>query len=251
MILYHGTNSDALDQIMTKGITPRGQRKSLWEAYPSARDRVYLTDAYAIYFACCAAKDGQQGVILQVDVNPRRLVADEDALAQAKCTDLSVLNGMNLQQKTAWWRKNAPKYPGLASDSLRLLGNAAHMGTIFPSQIVKVIKFDVTPEIVLSNDPTITIMNYQLLGTEYRNALKLFVETDGKEGRRPAYPYGLRHFNNGEQNGMDTGPRNNEGTERQQGAKEEDSVYPVQRHVCCRRNFGFWLYRNPPSSGAL
>jgi len=184
-ILYHGTSEANLDQILRVGLKPRGKKKSLWTEHPSAPNRVYLTDAYAIYFANCAVKIGERAVILKVEVPEFKLVADEDALAQTKIVDedFKFLNDLDIKERTKFWKKNAPKYPHLAEFSLRALGNAAHMGVIKPSQIVKFVTYDVTPEMIFGHDPTISVLNYKLLGEGYRTALAKFVDTDGKEGR--------------------------------------------------------------------
>jgi hypothetical protein len=189
MILYHGTSIRNLESILKNGLTPRGRRKSLWKDHPSAPDRVYLTNAYAVYFANVAAQKGEKGVILKVEVDVDNLVADEDALAQTKIADADALNAMSIKAKTAYWRKNAPKYPQLAQYSLDALGNAAHMGVIPPDQILKTVVYDVTPELVFGHDPTISVMNYRLLGPAYCKALAEFVETDGKEGRNVSYDF--------------------------------------------------------------
>jgi hypothetical protein len=182
MILYHGTSDLVLDQILKNGLKPRGRKRSLWKEHPSASDRVYLTKAYAVYFACHAKHTmGGNGLILEVDVDPQNLVADEDALAQADRFNAPL--GGSIKEKTKFWRKEAPFYPHLAEFSLRVLGNAAHMGVIPPSQIKKHLVFPVTPDLIYGHDPSITVMNYAFMGQSYVNALSKFVETDGKEGR--------------------------------------------------------------------
>jgi hypothetical protein len=191
MKLYHGTSSVALKMIMKRGIRPRGKRRSLWREHPSAIDRVYLTRAYAVYFACHAAMEHKgDGVVLEVDVPEIRLVADEDALAQITITDpeLKFLNNLDLTARTEWWKRNGPGFPGLWETSLRLLGNCAHMGIIFPKQIMKMVQFKVTPEIMLGHDPVISIMNYKFMGEAYMNTLQKFVDTDGREGRQVRHP---------------------------------------------------------------
>jgi hypothetical protein len=184
-ILYHGTSEANLDDILKNGLKPRGKKKSLWKDHPSAPDRVYLTSAYAIFFANAAVKTGEKAVILKVEVSDTKLVADEDALAQANISDedFKFLNDLSLTERTKFWRKNAPKYPHLAEFSLNALGNVAHMGVIQPRQIVKFVTYDVTPEMIFGHDPSITLLNYKLLGESYRQTLAKFVDTDGKEGR--------------------------------------------------------------------
>ena len=180
MRLFHGTSTKKLDQILKNGLTPRGRKKSNWKDYPSAKDRVYLTKAYALFFGSLAAQeDDSEGVVLEVSgIDIGKLVPDEDALAQAKFTDLPVLDTMTLKQRTRYWRDNAPKYTCLTNDSLRLLGNCAHMGTIPPIEIEKYVTFDPV-QVTLVCDPTITLMNYRLLGDKYERVLENFVDNDG------------------------------------------------------------------------
>ena len=68
--LYHGTTTKHLDKILKQGITPRHDRPSNWDKHPSREDMVYLTNAYAIYFAqvCCDWEAGESPVVLEVFV---------------------------------------------------------------------------------------------------------------------------------------------------------------------------------------
>ena len=88
MILYHGTTSRHLDSIREHGLLPRyDERPTRWAENPSATDRVYLTNAYAVWFAWTAAEAGEKGVVVAVDVEEEDLVADEDYLAQTNWQD--------------------------------------------------------------------------------------------------------------------------------------------------------------------
>ena len=109
MILYHGTTSRHLDSIREHGLLPRyDERPTRWDENPSATDRVYLTNAYAVWFAWTAAEAGEKGVVVAVDVEEEDLVADEDYLAQTNWQDeaLAFLQDMSLEQRTLYW-KNA------------------------------------------------------------------------------------------------------------------------------------------------
>ena len=195
MRYFHGTTEGCLNSIEKKGLMPRGKRKGVWQEFPSANDRVYLTTAYAIYYAPAAAtilkQQGgkkERGVVIEVDPYPGKFVADEDALAQQNWMDEEFLwlNELSLEDRTAFWRKNAPEYPGMAWWSQEALGTFAHMGKIPPSQIKKVVTFDITTDHLFGHDPSITLMNYKILGGRYEAALALFVDSDGKEGIIPA-----------------------------------------------------------------
>jgi hypothetical protein len=195
--LYHGTSSVSLKMIMEKGIRPRGKRRSLWKEHPSAIDRVYLTRAYAVYFACHAAKEHKSNaVVIEVDVDEANLVPDEDALAQVKISDeeFLFLNKLDLAERTRYWKEAAPIYPELWQKSIEWLGNCAHMGTIPASQITRYVEFEPTLEIMLGHDPVISISNYKFMGEQYVRCLGQFVESGGKEGRRVQHPAAEKLF---------------------------------------------------------
>tara|TARA_R100001463_G_scaffold40271_1_gene85602 strand:+ start:260 stop:934 length:675 start_codon:yes stop_codon:yes gene_type:complete len=188
MYLYHGTSTKKLDKILEKGIEPRGRRKSVWAEFPSHPDRVYLTNAYAIWFAMRAVDNyGGDCVVFKVDVSEEWLMADEDALAQANWTDddLKWLNNQSLQEKTLFWKEKIPEYPWLYQTSLEFLGNCTHNGVVMPHEIEKYVVFEYTAEFFFAFDPNITLMNYRILGERYRKSLEAFVESDGKKGRNP------------------------------------------------------------------
>ncbi len=56
MKLYHGTSEPLARLILKEGIKPRGKRRGNWKDQPSGADRVYLTTAYALYFALVTCK---------------------------------------------------------------------------------------------------------------------------------------------------------------------------------------------------
>ena len=194
MRYFHGTTESCLNSIEKKGLMPRGKRRGVWDKFPSATDRVYLTTAYAIFYATAAAtilkqRGGkmERGVVIEVDPYPGKFVPDEDALAQQNWMDedFAHMNDWSLEDKSTFWRDNAPQYPGMAWWSEENLGTLAHMGKIPPSQIKKVVTFDITPDHLIGHDPSITLMNYRLLGGRYEAALARFVDSDGKEGIHP------------------------------------------------------------------
>ena len=180
MRLFHGTSAKKLDKIFKEGIKPRGRKKSLWAEHPSAPDRVYLTKAYALFFGSMAAgEDGGEGAGLEVsNLNEDNLVPDEDAMAQSKFTDVPEITNMNLKQRTKFWRDNARWHDFLTDDSLRLLGNCAHMGTIPPTQIEKCVTFN-PARVIMVCDPTITLLHYRMMGEKYERVLTNFVDNGG------------------------------------------------------------------------
>lgn len=175
--LYHGTTARFCSMIRTHGLRPRGQRSSLWKV-ASARDRIYLTTAYAGYFAMNAAtrfKDSE-GIIVEIDtsrLNPDRFVYDEDAIEQITRVNRDPKKGEMLQ-RTRFFRNRAiplcQEHPELIRESLTKLGNCAFVGSIPPSAItqIKTLGFR---ELFDLGDPLITVMNYHLVGWRYRIGL--------------------------------------------------------------------------------
>jgi hypothetical protein len=89
MKLYHGTAERHLPAILRDGLKPRGKRKGNWShSIESNADAIYLTNAYALYFAHSATdpKDnGDRSVVLEIDTSKLDsfwLVPDEDWLEQ-------------------------------------------------------------------------------------------------------------------------------------------------------------------------
>ena len=182
MRYFHGTTENCLNSIEKHGLMPRGKRKGVWKEFPSANDRVYLTNAYAVWFAWTAAKANEKGVVVAVDVEMEDLVADEDYLAQTNWQDeeLAFLQDMSLQERTLYWKERAPCFPNMAEYSLINLGTVAHMGPCH--DIVKIVEFN--PVDAIDHDPTISLMNFRFFGDQYRAMTKDFVESDGKLGLR-------------------------------------------------------------------
>ena len=150
MLLYHGTSESAAKTILRSGaIKPRGRRRHNWPDRPSRVDRVYLSRAYAPFYAAVAAKT-ERLAILQVELDRldrSRLVPDEDFLQQVP--------GEGQQ-----W-----------SASLDNLGSLAHLGPIPIEAISRAVFFDPkkAPQLHAAFlDPCISLMNYRLCGARYR-----------------------------------------------------------------------------------
>lgn len=121
MILYHGTSTEHLDDILKNGLQPRlitGQ-KSNWEGgIQSKPDFVYLSDAYPVYFASSALSDETcHPVVLKVEVQPEALFPDEDFVAY----QLTRKNDSEWQNTIA--KVDPADYQHLWKESLRLNGN--------------------------------------------------------------------------------------------------------------------------------
>ena len=165
MILYHGTSSLFIHDILEHGIKCRREKDSLWLAHPSCADRVYLTNAYAVFFAKAAADDvGGEPMILEVDVSDRmcNLVPDEDVMGQVEWADLPELRDMSLKQRTEYWKKRTHEMHHFADFSLEQLGTVAHMGDIPAEDINTHLVLDWENPAIIGHDPMISLQNFKI-----------------------------------------------------------------------------------------
>lgn len=123
MHLYHGTSTEHLDRILAEGIQPRAKtgRASNWESdVPTRIDFVWLTAAFAVYYAVEAAGEDHDAVLLKIDWEQLDLYPDEDFIANHR---------MKEQTNEAWNAERAvidPKdYKPLWRLSLDRSGNVA------------------------------------------------------------------------------------------------------------------------------
>ena len=177
--LYHGTSTKYLNDILSKGITPRHKKESNWSGNPSHPLMVYLSDAYPVYFAqqsvnayneknCDSEKD--EPVVLEVIVDTKRLYPDEDFLEQYHRIApqwKDAVEKTTMQERTIYFKQNLLDYKDDYQTSLFGLGNCCHKGVIKPKNIVRYSILDYN-EILNYSDPAINLQNYQLLGGRYR-----------------------------------------------------------------------------------
>ena len=178
--LYHGTSTKYLDDILSKGITPRHNNGiGNWSGNPSHPLMVYLSDAYAVYFAQqsvnaydekkCNSKKNEP-VVLEVIVDTKRLYPDEDFLEQYHRIApqwKDVVEETSMQERTIYFKQNLLDYKDDYKTSLFGLGNCCHKGIIKPQNIVRYSLLDYN-EILHYSDPAINLQNYQILGGKYR-----------------------------------------------------------------------------------
>ena len=184
VVLYHGTNTANLKKILKDGLCPRGNNEGNWTHTISSRnDMVYLTNSYAVHFAMCSmSEDDMHGmvvdpVVLEIEVDTKNLYPDEDFMEQATRTN-SMWQGYfddigceDMTARTKHFRDNISEYKEYYNDSLKHLGNACYLGEIKPESIKRysVLNTDVVWDY---SDPTITLMNYKILGSRYRKLSK-------------------------------------------------------------------------------
>jgi hypothetical protein len=210
MKLYHGTSGAFLSDILTNGIKPRGAKgTNNWKHTVNSNPKcVYLTDSYAPYFAFNAVQGDARCAVIEVDtdlLDDDNLFPDEDFLEQAN-RGSDGIDG-NMKQRTLHYRKKQFSYnyiPGTIQKdlitwweaSLRYLGTCSHRGVIPVSAITRVVHWPHKLNALLSLiwDPTICIMNQEIMGNQYRELTrKLFAgEFDTREeieAKRRANPW--------------------------------------------------------------
>jgi len=180
MKLYHGTTEVVARQALEKGVLPRAESgvSTVWPDCPSRSDMVYLSRAYAPYFAACAAEPGAKWGIIEVETDLMEetlLHPDEDFLEQATRGrgDLAPL-GLDMHQRTGWFRTKLEDFQHHWEQSIEHLGNCAYAGAIAPAEITRVVIYDPTSNpffSVMAVDPHITLMNYKFLGGSKYKAL--------------------------------------------------------------------------------
>lgn len=182
--LYHGTNENAVYKIRHDGITPRGgTRASTWGEVPSARDRVYLAQGYAPFFAASASKEGERHALVEVRTDRLDydlLAADEDFVGQILAKEHGRMG------VTSWEAFNnyvleSDMCEGLAEESLSLLGTCAYKGTIHWSAVARVSLYDIRdnmPMALTVLDPSISLLNWRFCSEKYRVLTKWLMGDD-------------------------------------------------------------------------
>lgn len=187
MLLYHGTTKSVADKALKSGLKPRGTRRSMWDQ-KSDPNSVYLTNAYAPYFsvAACGVKNETFGAVLQIDTDKIKtnflsqalFFADEDACEQA--TRKSFPEDWNMNRRTDFWRDNPLVANKNGLDwkwSLDVLGTCRY-NEIIPSEAITKVAIWNEKEypMVFIFDPTITLINYQIMGSRYRRLTQMFMQ---------------------------------------------------------------------------
>jgi hypothetical protein len=168
--LYHGTDGQNIRRILRDGIHPRKlTRKNNWgHSLPSNPHAVYLTTAYAGYFALLAAKQTKLGII-EIDsdlLNEDLLRPDEDFLEQATRKPES-----DMREQTKMFRDNIDDYSHLWKKSLEHLGTCSYVGKIPATAITRASVLDYKKNPFIGKEllqPTITIANFRFCGDRYK-----------------------------------------------------------------------------------
>lgn len=175
MILYHGTSEEHLEKIKFKGLQPRDETGiSNWDdTIKSKSNLIYLTDCYAIHFACASVKEKSKSnlIVIKVEIDEEDLLPDEDFIAQ-----VMVLQGSEIDLFELTERIDPFAYKHHALDSLNGLGTVA-IEEVRPEQIIDFRV--VTKEVWMGSDPSISLMNHSLCSRYYEKLNQyLFGEID-------------------------------------------------------------------------
>lgn len=115
MRLYHGTTEAVARAALAQGLAPRAltRAKGNWDKHPSNPHAVYLTTAYAGYFAACASDDGNK-------------CPDPERIRQAQCI-LAERGGIELLAGAASATRRTPwseRHDAAPADSAETSGVA-------------------------------------------------------------------------------------------------------------------------------
>ena len=168
MKIYHGTSERYLPKILREGLKPRKPGTvGNWDKAISGYGRVYLSSAYALFYAMHAvSRSADRAVVLKIDadkMDPTRFLPDEDWLKQLLPTESSSTTPGRLKKA----RSLAFEYPHLAWRSLEEHGTIAYNGVVNPRAIeeVALIEAKALTKIVLRGyDPTVNTLNMAIMG---------------------------------------------------------------------------------------
>lgn len=155
MYLFHGTTLESGKLIEKQGFIP--DKKYNWKI-KSKKGFVYLSSAYAPFYAMTAKSKSKIRALVKVEVNTEYLYPDDDfimfALKKPKYTQRE-LNKINLED-----------YKDLWVHSLNYLGNVSTKPENI--KIIGITYFDAS-KLILVCDPIISPMNYKFMGNYYRS----------------------------------------------------------------------------------
>ena len=172
--LFHGTSERFLKTILSDGLRPRGTADGdgNWDDFPSRPDMVYLTTAYPLYFAQCAAEGGERLLIVEtrLDSLMESLIhPDEDVVSQS----IARHEGIPLREAHQVVIDNLEVYQHAWESALNAMGNVAYQGAIPANDLTRYALVDLeklNPFLSMAMlDPSITPLNYMIKGAWYRH----------------------------------------------------------------------------------
>lgn len=201
MKLYHGTSTRYLKRILKNGIQPREEKAGNWKhTIQSNPDAVYLTEAYALYYAMAATTKSHKMVVFEIDsnkLNPFNFVPDEDFLSEiVRLVPDQMPEAIKdaTEHRVIWeyFRDNLLDYSHMWEKSVKGMGNCAYVGSIRPDAITRYAVLDMNVGDVVFGcgcDPTISILNYRYRGEYYKNLTKFLFKDQWDSEDYPSKDY--------------------------------------------------------------
>lgn len=199
MILYHGTNMNALKSIVVNGIQPRSvtRTRNKWKkGFGSNTNCVYLTSVYGLYYAIIAIRNKMDyGVVIEVDISgiEKNLHADEDIIFYRY--GLKPPLPKKIQNEI---KREAISTP--ASDSLDTLGTCAHQGPISPIHLRRcvILTSETIRRLIIEQyDPIVSPINFRICGKRYMSFIQWLFDPDdnpiGYNNRRGIFVFRTIH----------------------------------------------------------
>jgi len=151
--LYHGTTVDSARRIMKEGFVP--DKKYNWNV-TSKKGYIYLSKAYAPFYAMTAKSKSHQRAIIKVEVDVNKLYPEDDFIMRALGKPVYTqedIDNINLEDYKQYYK-----------ESLKHMGNACAKPKDI--KIIGIGKFD-SDGLIMVCDPVISPMNYMILGPYY------------------------------------------------------------------------------------
>lgn len=131
---------------------------------------VYLTDAFAPYFAGAAMKGNDKGLIIEVDtdrLDPDMFYPDEDLIGQA----LARSEKWPLEKAQRYAIRHLERWQDKWELGMKHMGTLGHLGPIPSSAFTRYVLLDmkVRPQLGMLMDPSgVSPLIYQHMGDQYR-----------------------------------------------------------------------------------
>jgi len=153
MILYHGTSEENAKMIMKEGFT--SGKSYNWEVR-SKSGFIYLSLAYAPFYAMTTKLNKNKLALIKVEVDENELYPDDDFLML--CLGKQIYTQKDLDNV------NIEMYKRLWKESLKFLGNIS-----VKTDKVKIlgVRFFDGKELIMVCDPLIAPINFKIMGKYY------------------------------------------------------------------------------------
>lgn len=184
--LYHGTTETIGLQAKAEGLRPRKMTgKSNWkhivESNPSL---IYLTTAYAPYYALQAVNEGENIAIVEIEtdlLDESKFRPDEDFIEQVTRKDeknSAGIIGKTMNERTKYIRNHIDEFSNSWKLSVEHLGNCGYKGIITGKAITRVSVVDISKCLSMCSEvleAVITLANFSVCGAQYRMMTRWFM----------------------------------------------------------------------------